>query len=198
MHDEPAIKPKVLTPGFRRVDRETTPVEEVEDPEWETTPIEEVEEPERETIPIEEVAKPAKRKRGRPPIHHKQEWRQAGTTSSVRQDRIIFVSQRRPVTESEKDDAVAAAYSAAARMQSPCIVFVLKPSSVYKNFALVSILFFPIANFFVCVRHSYYLPFLIIYMNVLLFFLLRKPVSGLHMSSSIPHSRQHEQLASSL
>ena len=195
MHDEPAIKPIVLTPGFQRVDRETTPVEEVEEPEWETTPleepdrettrIEEVEEPERETTPVEEVAKPAKRKRGRPPIHHKQEWRQAGTTSSVQQGRVIFVSQRRPVTESEKDDAVAAAYSAAARMQSPCIVFILKPSSVYKNFALVSILYFPIANFLMCVHHSYYLPFLIIYMNVLLVFLLRKPVSGLHMSSRL-------------
>ena len=157
VHDEPAIKLKVLTPGFRRVDRETTPVE-----------VEEVEEPERETIPVEEVGQPAKRKRGRPPIHR----RQAGTKSSVRQDRIIFVSQRRPVTESEKDDAVAAAYSAAARMQSPCIVFVLKPSSVYKNFALVSTLFLPTANFFVCVHHSYYLfPFLKIYMNVLLFFI---------------------------
>ena len=55
-------------------------------------------------------------------------------------------------------------------MQSPCIVFVLKPSSVYKNFALVSTLFLPTANFFVCVHHSYYLfPFLKIYMNVLLF-----------------------------
>lgn len=110
VHDEPAIKPKVQTPGFR------------------------------ETIPVEEVGEPAKRKRGRPPIRRKG---QAGTTSSVRPERIIFVSQRRPVTESEKDDAVAAAYSAAARMQSPCVVFVLKPSSVYKNFALVSTLFFP-------------------------------------------------------
>lgn len=158
MHDQPAaIKPKVLTPGFRRVDRETTPAEEVE------------EEPQRETIPVEEVGNPGKRKRGRPPIHHKQKWRQAGTTSFVRQDRIIFVSQRRPVTESEKDDAVAAAYSTAARMQSPCVVLVLKPSSVYKNFALVSKLFSWTANFSVCVHHSYYLPFLIIavYMNVL-------------------------------
>lgn len=117
VHPQPAIKPAVLTPGFQRVDRQATPVEEVE--------------------------KPAQRKRGRPPIHHTSAWRQAGTISSVRQDRIIFVSQRRQVTESEKDDAVAAAYSAAARMPSPCIVLVLKPSSVYKNFALVSTLFFP-------------------------------------------------------